>query len=383
MNQEQQQTTHVSHSGMETHTIPMVDTPVTQVQTVVKQPRRSSGLFRIFVIFMLIIISCSLCGIFVAMLGNGDTSASNKALTFHYVYGDENSSNKIASIVIDAPITIDEDSSSGGLLSSAKFVGGYKLKEDFRKLAEDDSIKAVVVEVNSPGGAIIGMKAVADGIKYYKDKTNKPVYTYVNNLSASAAYYISASTDKIIAEDASIVGSIGAIFGPFVYYDGVISDGNVLSRNGIEYSYITAGTYKDFGSEFRRMTKEEKDVVQQAIDQDYDDFVAFVSVRRGIPQKVIKNDIKALIYGGQQAKKIGLIDEIGTRQDAYDAVAKAAKLSTYQIVRPTQSAGLLSYLVGSKLLQPASSETYKTKCVLCGQRLSIYGDPMQYLVVKE
>jgi protease-4 len=126
--------------------------------------------------------------------------------------------NTLLSIQVSGMIIGSEQDSAGGF--SADYTSGYSVKEKLLAAAEDDTISGVVLEVNSPGGTIYGARAIADGVTGYKEKTGKPVYTYVEGQAASGGYWAAAATDEIIADYGSDIGSIGVIMGPFQYYDG-------------------------------------------------------------------------------------------------------------------------------------------------------------------
>jgi protease IV len=114
---------------------------------------------------------------------------------------------------------------------------------------DDLSLHGVVLEINSPGGAICGARAIADDVSYYRSKAKKPIYAHVEGL---AAYWAASAADKVIADYGSDIGSIGVIMGPFKYYNTVVNedsglfDGGVITQNGIESVSITAGKPKDW-----------------------------------------------------------------------------------------------------------------------------------------
>jgi protease-4 len=247
-------------------------------------------------------------------------------------------------------------------------------------VATDDSIKGIVFFISSPGGTVTGARAIADGVSYYKEKTGKPVYAYVQDMAASGAYWAAAATDKIYAEQGSLTGSIGVLMGPFEYYDKLVSLGSVGTENGISITYITGGEFKDFGNPTKKMSEEELAIMQKGINTEYDKFVAYVSERRQIPVHVIKEDIKALIYGADEAKAYNLIDEIGNREQVISALASKAGLSDYEVVKEGASTTLFGSLFSS-IVHPISLETAKTTtrtCYLCNRVLYLYGNPLAF-----
>jgi len=171
---------------------------------------------------------------------------------------------------------------------------------------------------------------IADGVEYYRSQTHKPIYAHISGTGASGAYWAAASTDKILVDYGSDVGSIGVIMGPFQYYNTVLSEDSgllgsgVVTQNGIESVTITAGKSKDVGNPYRKLTSDEIAALQKQVNNEYDDFVSYVSKRRGIDEATIRNQIGAMAYDQRTALAYHLSDATMNRQDAYDTLAKAA-----------------------------------------------------------
>lgn len=274
------------------------------------------------------------------------------------IYGQE-SKNKFLAIPITGPIegSKSSDDVSDVLFGSELYTYGYEIKKQLIQAANND-YKGIILEVDSPGGTIFGSKAISDGIAYYKDKTKKPVYVHVQGMAASGAYWASVAADKIYADAGTGVGSIGVIYGPIQFFDkpiaidGGILGGGVVTQNGIEEKYITAGTGKDAGNPFRRLTAQEQEIMQQSVNDNYDNFVTHVSSnRRQLSDATLRGNIGAHLYGEEQAKRLGLIDEISNKETAYGALAKAAGINdnNYQIVSPDPMGSGFAGLFGAKL----------------------------------
>lgn len=242
---------------------------------------------------------------------------------------------------------------------------GYDIKQQLMDAAEDASIKGVVLAINSPGGTIYGSHAIADGVAYYKGKTKKPVIASISGLGASGAYWAAASTDAIFADYGSTVGSIGVLFGPFQYYDKVLSEdggaflGGVVTQNGIETTYITAGKSKDIGNPYRQLTPEEITAMQQSVNNEYDDFVSYVSARRGIPVAVLKEEIGAMIYENKSAERLRLINSTKNKQQVYSELARRAGLKedSFHVVTVKQEPTLVQMFLSSISNRQSSSAT--------------------------
>ncbi|RLG58627.1 MAG: signal peptide peptidase SppA [Candidatus Hydrothermarchaeota archaeon] len=219
-------------------------------------------------------------------------------------YGD-----KVAIIPIYGEITMGD-----GTLSS-KGVTPTKLRKYFEQACEDSSIKAVVLEINSPGGSVVASEEIAELVK--KCKKEKPVVAWLGDIATSGAYYVASSSSYIVADKASITGSIGVI-SIFPEYSGL------LKKIGINVTIIKAGEYKDFASGFRPMREEEKEMMQSVIMEIYEEFIREVAENRNLSEEYIKKLAEGKIYSGKQAKEFGLVDEVGSKEKA---IKKACELA--------------------------------------------------------
>lgn len=259
---------------------------------------------------------------------------------------------------------------------------GYDVKQELIDAATDDSIKGVILEINSPGGTIYGSHAIADGVSYYKKKTNKPVIVFISGLGASGAYWAAVSADAIYADYGSTIGSIGVIFGPFQYFDKVVSQdggvlvGGVVTQNGIDTTYFTAGKSKDIGNPYRQLTQEEIASMQASVNNEYVDFVSYVSTRRKISQQELKERIGAMIYENKRAQALRLIDGTKNKQGAYRELAGRAgiKGDSYKVVtirrEPTFVQMFLDSMTQKQTLSAKGCPSY-----LFSTMLVYFGDP--------
>lgn len=309
-------------------------------------------------------------------LGQSDTTKD-----YSYIYG--KGTNEFLSVKISGVIVGSNDSkdSFSGLLGDHSQTYGYDVKDQLYAAADDDLIQGVILEIDSPGGTIYGAHAIADGVKYYRDKTHKPVYAHIEGTGASGAYWAAASADKIFADYGSATGSIGVIMGPFEYYDKVLGTdggllgGGVVTQNGIQSIYLTAGTGKDIGNPYRKLTDAEIAALQKTVNNEYDGFVSFVSSRRNIPEPTIRGQIGAMIYDPKSAQELTLIDTIGSRQDAYDALANVAKhKDDYTIIRKQSSPGFVGSLIGAMAGKPEAKASSVNLCQLTQSSLAYHGD---------
>ncbi|MDB5186344.1 MAG: endopeptidase [Candidatus Saccharibacteria bacterium] len=294
-----------------------------------------------------------------------------------HIYGDEYSGNKLLSIKIAGTIVGDDDDVAG-LSPDEGLVSGYAVKQRLYEAAEDESIKGVVLELNSPGGTIYGARAITDGVQHYRDSTDKPIIAYIQGYGTSGAYWAAASTDEVVADYGSDVGGIGIIMGPFKFYDKVLEDGDgVVTQNGVQHLIISAGKSKDAGSPYRKLTAEEINVMQQSVNNDYAEFVSFIAKRRGIEVDVIKNKLGAMAYDNKTAQEYKLIDGSGGREDAYHRLAAKAKLGEdFDVIRPTVLAEVQNRdslkMVFTR--QPKPMARQSVSCTAGIRSLAYYGD---------
>ncbi len=275
--------------------------------------------------------------------------------TTETVWGDEEAENALLSIPVNGLILGDRRDVSGPLgLVSDSVSFGYEIKKQLYDAADNKDISGVIVEINSPGGTIYGSRAIADGLAYYTERSGNPAYAFISGLAASGGYWAALGGQQIIADYGSVIGSIGVVSGPFKYYDtptaedGGLLSGGVVTQNGIETRYITAGRSKDIGNPYRQLTDDEVSQLQQMVNNQYDDFVAYTSGRRDLSASDVKDVIGAMIYDTTTAMSHGLIDFIESRESAYDRIAAAAGIDgSYRVVRESLPSGLVDVLLGS------------------------------------
>jgi len=176
----------------------------------------------------------------------------------------------------------------------------------------DPAIKAIVVRVNSPGGSVVA----SDEIYHALLEFEKPVVIWMGEIAASGGYYIACGGDHVFAHPATLTGSIGVI-SQFLNVE------ELLDEIGVDVVVITSGPHKDIGSPFRDMTEEEQALWEGITDEIYEGFVGIVAQARDLPLEDVRTLADGSIYTGRQALELGLVDEVGTLDNA---IAKAAEL---------------------------------------------------------
>lgn len=207
------------------------------------------------------------------------------------------------------------DKGDGGLLSKAG-TSTVCIKQ-LRKAAKDEHIKGVLLRINSPGGTVPTSQEITQAVTVLRD-AGKPVYVSMSDLAASGGYYVASASDKIFAEPGTITGSIGVIMS-------LMNFKTLGDKVGVNSVVIKSGPFKDMASPWRAMTEGEQKVLQALIDDSYDQFVNAIAKGRRMKVDDVKKIADGRIYSGRQAKKIGLVDELGGYDDALDALQETCK----------------------------------------------------------
>jgi protease-4 len=210
--------------------------------------------------------------------------------------------------------------------------------KNLNRFVDDDSIKGIVVRVNSPGGAVAPSQEIYEAVKRAKDK--KPLAVSMGSTAASGGYYIAVGADKIFANSGSVTGSIGVVTQLF-------SIDKVMEKLDVDVNTITTGPYKDAGSPFREWTARDEAYFGQLIDDIHTQFVEDVADGRKMDVKKVREFADGRVFTGRQAKSFKLIDEIGTLHDTVAWVASEAGLEgdPKTVYPPEERPGFLSELV--------------------------------------
>ena len=210
------------------------------------------------------------------------------------------SKKRVARIVIEEPIT-----------SSTRVTALKALKQ-----VEEREFPALILRIDSPGGTVGDSQEIYSAINRLKSKGCKVIASF-GNVSASGGVYIGVAADKIVANPGTITGSIGVI----------IRGNNIselLSKIGIKFETVKSGLFKDILSPDKPLSEEGRELLQNLIDESYEQFTNAVSEGRGIPVEDVKKFADGRIFTGSQAKELGLVDEIG---DEYKAREIAAEMT--------------------------------------------------------
>jgi protease-4 len=191
--------------------------------------------------------------------------------------------------------------------------------DDLRKFADDDSVKAIIIHVNSPGGGVAASEEIYREVKRIRDEKHKRIVASIETVGASGAYYVSSATNKIYADSGSVVGSIGVI-AEWVNY------GDLMRWAKLKPEILKVGEFKDTGDPTRELTPAERQYMQGLIDNMYGQFVQAVADGRHAKLSDIKSIADGRVWTGQQALGMRLIDQIADFRAAVLDTAKAVNI---------------------------------------------------------
>jgi protease-4 len=226
---------------------------------------------------------------------------------------DGSSFGNVAHIKINGAIMAEK----GGFFDSG-VASSSEIVSFIEKADTDSSIKAILLEINSPGGAPVASAEIAEAVK----KSSKPVVALIRDSGTSGAYWVASSAYKIVAHPLSVTGSIG-VYGSYLQYSGL------LDRFNITYERMVGGKYKDIGSQFKPLTDDERESLQNTIDLMHEYFIQSVAENRNMSLEDMRKLADGNFYLGIEAKKLGLIDFLGGKEVAEEVIKQ--RLNTTEI----------------------------------------------------
>lgn len=201
-------------------------------------------------------------------------------------------------------------------------IGSKNISNAIRKARKDENVKAIVLRVNSPGGSALVSDIIWREMKLAKKA--KPVIVSMGDYAASGGYYIACPAHKIVANPNTLTGSIG-VFGLMFCGKELLND-----KIGINIDRVKTNKYSDIGSMTRLMSGEERQIIQQGVEDIYDVFISHVAKGRNKSKQAIDDIGQGRVWSGANAKNIGLVDEFGGLKKALEIAAKEAKISKYK-----------------------------------------------------
>ncbi|HEX5974286.1 MAG TPA: signal peptide peptidase SppA, partial [Rubrobacteraceae bacterium] len=216
-------------------------------------------------------------GLVVAILAVGAAEPGASAPVYEEEYVSGEGPDKVAVVPVVGTIA-SADSTVPGTQPPATSEG---FADALRQAAEDQSVAAVVLEVNSPGGGVTASDEMHQSILDFKESSGKPVVVSMGDTAASGGYYISTAADRIVANETTLTGSLGVIFS-------LTNISELADKYGVKQEVVKSGKFKDMGSSFRELTPEEREILQSIVDESYDQFVEVIVKGRGLPEERVR-----------------------------------------------------------------------------------------------
>ena len=231
-----------------------------------------------------------------------------------------------------------------------------EFNEQLKEYGNRPAVKAIVLRINSPGGGVAASQEIYEAVKRIRATTSKKVITSMASVAASGGYYVACATDKIYANPGTITGSIGVIAEWYNY-------GDLLHWAKLQSIIFKSGELKDAGSPTRPLTEQEKLFFQGLIDSMHSQFVTAVADGRKMKEEKVRKLADGRVYTGVEAKIHGLVDEVGTLQDAIASAAQGAGISgDPRTISPVKKRTSFLDLLGSSKralsLNPDNSESH-------------------------
>lgn len=222
----------------------------------------------------------------------------------------------VAEVAVEGPIRRD---GGGGGFPSRGGTPADDIVEQIDRANEDTNANGLLLRLNTPGGEVVP----SEDIRLAAERFDGPTIAYATDTCASGGYWIASGCDELFARDASIVGSIGVI-------GSRVNASELADRVGLSYERLAAGRYKDAGVPLKELDGDERDYLQGIIDGLYDDFVERVVAGRDLDPETVR-ETEARVYLGEEARELGLVDEIGTREDVEARLAEQLGVSEVSV----------------------------------------------------
>jgi len=278
--------------------------------------------------------------VLVATIGTQFTGGGR--LREELVTGDPLTPEKVAlvslkGIIMDSP---------GGSFGSGTF--RFTLQQ-LEQVARDEAVKAIVLEVDSPGGGVTASDILCRKVRQLRAETGKPVVVSMGSVAASGGYYVSVAADRILAQPTTVTGSIGVLMS-------LINAEGLMEKIGVRSVVLKSAEHKDLGSPFREMTPEERSLLQGVVEHLFARFKEVVADGRGLSPAKVDILANGRIFTAEEALASGLIDRIGYLEDAIAEAKQMAGVPEAKVVCYQRPSGLISLLMGH-LQGPGASRT--------------------------
>lgn len=307
---------------------------------------KNRGLLISLSIILGLVLVCAILplGMFALLLaaGSGGGTGTMPERTWQEQIVSGTGPDRVLILEISGPIGLDAGGFGTTQLSTDELIS------QIEQATEDDTVQAVVLRVESPGGGVVASDRIHTKLQDLRD-AGKHLVVSMGAVAASGGYYVSAPAERIYANADTFTGSLGVIISLLNYEE-------TLETIGVEQLVFKSGEFKDIGSPARELTDEERQILQEIVDQAYDGFVDVIAEGRNMPPERVRELADGRIYTGQQALELDLIDELGHLDAALDGAKELAGLpADALVVRYNTTPSLYDLLVASavQMQQPA------------------------------
>lgn len=276
--------------------------------------------------------------------GLGSTSVDNGNYEVVAVAGDRKAKDQILRVPIEGAIAEGSSPLLGGGGGSVT-----NLRRALRLAAREDDIRGVLLDINSPGGGVTDSDLIWQAIREFRKESQKPVVALFGDIAASGGYYVAAACDRILARPTTITGSIGVILSNTNF-------GEAAAKFGVHQENIVSARtpYKDIMSPWRAMRDDERAILTSIVDEMYDRFVDIVAEGRpSLTRERVVELADGRIYSADQALAAGLVDEIGSADDAYAVLRGLCGIDAAQVVEQRRLPNLSDILFGASARSPS------------------------------
>lgn len=295
-----------------------------------KRAGKGGGAWLGLVFGVLLVGSCLVMG--VVVLGGAAGGGSGGVVT-EQVSGAGR--DRIAVIPVEGMIT-------RGMAGAGPFVPGIadtvaRVREYLARAKDDERVRAVILEINSPGGEVTACDLIHDALVEFRRESKKPLVAYLEGAAASGGYYIAAPCDRIVCHRTTITGSIGVRMS-------YLNFGELAAKHGVREISITSGQHKDMGSMWQELDDAERQILQGLVDEMYARFLEVVATGRRLDPGVVRPLADGRILTAQQALDGKLVDALGDLDAAVDAAKQLAGVAEASVVRYTRQPSLFDLL---------------------------------------
>lgn len=261
------------------------------------------------------------------------------------IVDDGNPNQKIAILKLEGVI---QDTGTATSFLQTEGYNHQKFMKQLERVKKDNSVKAMILYINSPGGGVMESAQIHDKILEIQNETGKKIYVSMGAVAASGGYYVSAPADRIFASPETLTGSLGVIMQSWNFED-------LAEKYGVDLVTVKSGPYKDIMNPVRDLTEDERKILESMVQNSYSQFIKVIAEGRDIAASEVREIADGRIYDGRQAMDHDLIDEFGYLEDTIEQLKEDLNMKNAQVIEYSSSSSLRS-LFEVRATQLLSSE---------------------------